>query len=113
MTEAGKKTTRAGERKPIQKKSLAVAMFTVLALFATTASAQTASAETKTTTGDGFMDQTDKDGQRVMFKDDPLAAENRGSTGATILVRPTAARVGLLRPRVQFVTEMLKSVENL
>jgi hypothetical protein len=108
MTEAQKKTTRAGERKPIQKKSLAVAMFTLVALFATTASAQT-----NTTTGDGFMDQTDKDGQRVMFKDDPLAADTRGATGATILVRPTAARVGLLRPRVQFVTEMLKSVENL
>ena len=109
MTEGQKKTTRAGERKPIQRKSLAVAAFALIALFATTASAQTKT----TTTGDGFMDQTDKDGQRVMFKDDPLAAENRGSTGATILVRPTAARVGLLRPRVQFVTEMLKSVENL
>jgi hypothetical protein len=112
MTEAQKKTSRAGERKQsLQKKSLAAATFALVALLATTASAQTAQA--KPTAADGFMDQTDKDGQKVIFKDDPLAADNRGATGATILVRPSAGRVGLLRPRVQFVTEMLKSVENL
>ncbi len=60
-----------------------------------------------------YVDQTDGSGQRVVFKDDPLGADGNASTGATIVVRPRAARVGLLRPRVHFIPEMLKSVENL
>lgn len=60
-----------------------------------------------------FVDQTDKDGQRVVFKDDPMTADTMGSTGAVLVLRPSAARVGLLRPRVEFIREMLKSVENL
>lgn len=60
-----------------------------------------------------YVDQVDKDGQRVVFKDDPMSATGSDPNVARITVRPTAARITLLRPRVHFVPEMLKSVENL
>lgn len=47
------------------------------------------------------------------FSDDPLAAGGFGPNDATIRVRPTAARTTLIRPRISFVQEMLKSVENI
>ena len=51
--------------------------------------------------------------QTVIFKDDPLAAGAFGPGEPIIVVRPAAVRMLLVRPRVQFVSEMLKSVENL
>lgn len=47
------------------------------------------------------------------FEDDPLNAGGFGPNDATIKVRPRAARTTLIRPRTSFVTEMLKSVENI
>jgi hypothetical protein len=47
------------------------------------------------------------------FLDDPLAAGNFGPTGGGIVVRKRSMRSLLIRPRTQFITEMLKSVENL
>jgi hypothetical protein len=59
-------------------------------------------------------DKGDKgDGYGYEFDDDPLAAGGFGPNDATIRVRPRAARTTLIRPRIQFVDEMLKSVENL
>jgi len=55
----------------------------------------------------------EKDGYGYEFDDDPLAAGGFGPSDATIRVRPRAARTTLIRPRIQFVDEMLKSVENL
>ena len=55
----------------------------------------------------------DKDGYGYEFDDDPLSAGGFGPHDATIRVRPRAARTTLIRPRIQFVDEMLKSVENL
>lgn len=63
--------------------------------------------------GPDYVDQVDKDGQRVVFKDDPMSATGNDPNVGRITVRPTAARITLLRPRVHFVPEMLKSVENL
>ena len=51
--------------------------------------------------------------QSVIFKDDPLAAGGFGPHDTQIRVVPSPKRVLLLRPRTQFVTEMLKSVEAL
>jgi hypothetical protein len=65
-----------------------------------------------------FADQTytennsGKD-QSVIFKDDPLAAGGFGPNDIHIRVIGAPKRVVLLRPRTQFVTEMLKSVEQL
>lgn len=53
------------------------------------------------------------DGYGYEFEDDPLNAGGFGPNDATIKVRPRAARTTLIRPRTSFVTEMLKSVENL
>lgn len=68
--------------------------------------------------GAGFAQAKDAagdkgDGYGYEFDDDPLAAGGFGPNDATIRVRPRAARTTLIRPRIQFVDEMLKSVENL
>ncbi len=47
------------------------------------------------------------------FGDELLEAETRGAHTALIRVVKVARRDRLLRPRVHFVTEMLKSVENM
>jgi hypothetical protein len=47
------------------------------------------------------------------FEDDDLLAAGLGPMGSTIVIRPGAARQQLLRPRTQFVQEMLKSVEHI
>lgn len=47
------------------------------------------------------------------FTDDKLLGDTMGAAGAKIVVRPMGRRDRLLRPRVQFIQEMLKSVENM
>lgn len=47
------------------------------------------------------------------FKDDILKADAKGASGAQITVIKFGRRDRLLKPRVHFVTEMLKSVENM
>jgi hypothetical protein len=54
-----------------------------------------------------------QEGYGYEFEDDPLNAGGFGPNDATIKVRPRAARTTLIRPRISFVTEMPKSVENL
>jgi hypothetical protein len=54
------------------------------------------------------------DNYGYVFKDpDILSADASVVTAVAIRVQKHPHREGLLRPRVQFVTEMLKSVENL
>lgn len=65
-----------------------------------------ASAEVKT------IQAQDKD-IAYTFKDDLLNSDVGGPGGGRIIVRPKAARSQLIRPRVQFITELLKSAENL
>jgi len=62
---------------------------------------------------DTYVENTSGKDQNVVFKDDPLAAGQFGPHDARIMVMPQPKRVMLLRPRTQFVTEMLKSVEAL
>jgi len=47
------------------------------------------------------------------FTDDKLLGDTMGAHGAQIRVLNFGRRERLLRPRVQFVQEMLKSVENM
>jgi len=49
----------------------------------------------------------------VKFTGDELAAPPGGAYGDTIRRPPGITKVGLIRPRLNFVVEMLKSVENL
>ena len=55
----------------------------------------------------------DDKGYGYEFDDDPLAAGGFGPNDATIRVRPGPVRTTLIRPRISFVDNMLKSVENL
>jgi hypothetical protein len=61
----------------------------------------------------GYSENNVGKDQSVIFKDDPLAAGGWGLNELPIRVMPSPKRVLLLRPRTQFVTEMLKSVEAL
>lgn len=53
------------------------------------------------------------DSYGYIFTDDALKADGIGATGAQIKVIPMGRRDRLLRPRIHFVAEMLKSVENM
>jgi hypothetical protein len=61
----------------------------------------------------GYTENNVGKDQSVIFKDDPLAAGGLGPNDVRIRVMPSPKRVLLLRPRTQFVSEMLKSVEQL
>jgi len=82
----------------------------ILAIALVTCTALTASADETSQT---FVEKNDGNGQDIKFKDDPMTAPGVNAGGFVITVRPSAVRMMLLRPRTQFVTEMLKSVENL
>ncbi|KYF54708.1 hypothetical protein BE08_16145 [Sorangium cellulosum] len=47
------------------------------------------------------------------FSDDLLDASNRDAGGAVLQVRQPGRRDRLLRPRLHFIPEMLKSVESM
>lgn len=53
------------------------------------------------------------DGYGYEFDDDPLSAGGFGPNDSRIRVRRGAQRSTLIKPRTQFITELLKSVENL
>lgn len=53
------------------------------------------------------------DGYGYEFEDDPLNAGGFGPNDSRIRVRRGAQRSTLIKPRTQFITELLKSVENL
>lgn len=59
------------------------------------------------------VDGGGSEGYGYEFDDDPLAAGGFGPNDATIRVRPGPVRTTLIRPRISFVDQMLKSVENL
>jgi hypothetical protein len=73
----------------------------VLVGFASTASAQAA------------KDSASGDGYGYSFEDDPLSAGGFGPNDSRIRVRQGAQRTTLIKPRTQFISELLKSVENL
>lgn len=77
------------------------------AAFVVFAMVSTASAQdvTETTGGD--------DGYGYEFEDDPLSAGGFGPNDSRIRVRRGAQRSTLIKPRTQFISELLKSVENL
>lgn len=73
----------------------------------TLAVASTASAQDVKETAGG------DDGYGYEFEDDPLSAGGFGPNDSRIRVRRGAQRSTLIKPRTQFITELLKSVENL
>ncbi|HEY1957150.1 MAG TPA: hypothetical protein VGH28_16130 [Polyangiaceae bacterium] len=88
----------------MRKRPLALAAAAICVLCTNVALAQDKS-YTETSTGSG---------QDVTFTDaDTLSASQFDGGGGIIRVTPSPKRVLLLRPRTQFVTELLKSVEAL
>lgn len=80
-------------------------LFAVLGFVVVTLFSFSASAQTKTT--------THKEGYGYEFEDDPLAAAGFGPNDSRIRVRRGAQRSTLIRPRTQFIAELLKSVEGI
>ena len=74
--------------------------------------APTAAAQTTTHTSDYTEQRGIAGDQVVKFTGDELAAPP-GSASGNIMVRTGPIRVPLIRPRLNFVPELLKSVENL
>jgi len=61
-----------------------------------------------------WADNSDSDeGYGYIFKDDPLDGAGYDPNGDMLRVRPPPGRTMLIRPRTQFVVEMLKSVEHI
>ena len=60
-----------------------------------------------------YSEQQLEGNQVVTFGDDKLLQADGGPYGDTIRPPPRGLRVGLIRPRANFVPELLKSVENL
>jgi hypothetical protein len=72
----------------------------------------TPAANTTVTTAD-YTEQHIDGNQVVTFPGDPLPGDQNSAYGFTIRRPPGVLRAGLIRPRVNFVPELLKSVENL
>jgi hypothetical protein len=52
-------------------------------------------------------------GTAIIFEEDLAHGSTLGASGSTLIVPSRAFRMGLVRPRLHFVSEMLKSVEAL
>ena len=89
--------------------------------FVTTASAQApaaaatpaSTASTTVKTAEYTEQRTVGGDQVVSFPGDELPGDVNSAYGFTIRRPPGVLRANLIRPRVNFVSEMLKSVENL
>lgn len=68
---------------------------------------------TSTTSTSEYVEQRVEGNQVVTFGGDTLKGDENSAYGFTIRRPPGVLRAGLIRPRVNFVSELLKSVENL
>jgi hypothetical protein len=66
-----------------------------------------------TASAEDVKESKSDDGYGYEFSDDPLSAGGFGPNDARIRVRRGAQRATLIKPRTQFINELLKSVENL
>jgi hypothetical protein len=63
--------------------------------------------------GPGYSERVTSDGQAVSFDDDPLGAVTPGAIGAQLNGFHPPRRCALMRPRVTFVPDLLKTVEKM
>lgn len=61
----------------------------------------------------GYTEQSVDGSQVVEFIGDPLKGDENSAYGFTVRSPPRVLRALLIRPRVNFVSELVKSVENL
>jgi hypothetical protein len=66
-----------------------------------------------TVTTPDYTEQRVDGNQVVTFPGDSLKGDENSAYGFTVRRPPGVLRAGLIRPRVNFVSELLKSVENL
>ncbi|MBX3189952.1 MAG: hypothetical protein KF819_23195 [Labilithrix sp.] len=66
-----------------------------------------------TITTSDYVEQQVDGNQVVTFPGDTLPGDTNSTFGYEIRPPPRVLRAGLIRPRVNFVSELLKSVENL
>ena len=88
------------------KLSLSITAAAAMVLFSSAAGAQTRR------TSD-YVEQNLGGDAVVTFVGDELASPAGGAYGDTIRRPPGVMRQGLIRPRMNFVVELLKTVENL
>jgi hypothetical protein len=62
---------------------------------------------------DDYKENKTHDGQDVVFKDDPLSALTSNPIGAQLSGFHLPRRFQLMHPRLTFVPQMLKTVENM
>ncbi len=86
-----------------KKIGLSLALFAAMALLSSSAPAKNKSVEVI----------KKSDGYAYVFDDDPLAGNNNGAHAARIRVLPRGVRQTLIRPRLHFIPELLKSIEQL
>lgn len=75
--------------------------------------AKPAASDNKTITTSDYTEQHVDGNQVVTFPGDALPGDANSSYGFAVRRPPGVLRAGLIRPRVNFVPELLKSVENL
>jgi hypothetical protein len=76
--------------------------------------APAAKATTTTTNTTSDYSELSVDGSQVVeFTGDPLKGDENSAYGFTMRSPPRVLRALLIRPRVNFVSELVKSVENL
>lgn len=73
----------------------------------------TTTATTTTSTTAEYNELSVDGSQVVEFKGDPLKGDENSAYGFTMRAPPRVLRALLIRPRVNFVSELVKSVENL
>lgn len=92
----------------------AAVAFTAGTAHADGAAASAAKRPTQTHKTNDYVEQSSLGGDSVVtFTGDDLAAPPNGAYGDIIRRPPGVTRVGLIRPRMNFVADLLKSVENL
>ena len=80
---------------------------------AAAAAKATPSATASTNTTSDYREQNVDGSQVVEFTGDPLKGDDNSAYGFTMRSPPRVLRALLIRPRVNFVSELVKSVENL
>lgn len=70
-------------------------------------------AQTTTRTTSDYSETQTSGSQVIKFTGDDLPADGPDIYGGLVKAPPRSIRAGLLKPRMNFVPELLKSVENL
>ncbi len=98
-------------------RSISAAIFAVILAETDGAAAQGGSPPSRPATvvvsTDDYTERLVSGGQVVEFPGDALAGDPLGAYGDAIRPPPRVLRAGLVRPRLNFVRELLKSVEHL